>query len=1143
MQNYRIGAAVNGGGEIVAIRNGAGAVEAFTTATDQTIWNFYPDPSSDTGYSGVSTGLQGTAVAAGVDAAGHIVLLAASTTEPQVSYVIETGTPGARWGSVQKLATPKPSGTVRIASIITAQIGGQLYVAILTEIQNGGTTVYDLCWSMWNSAKPAVSSTLFQTPSTNCVWLGTSGANVAFACVDGQISVYNVASKKTSPLQVSEQIPSLAVTTTLNAAQQNEIFAILNDGNVYQLTGGGKQIYVWNQISTGGSFVQIAAATSGVDTHILALSGSKQVYHWQTQQGQFSNGAVISTNAVLIGLATNDLNNVEFFTVGAGAGALRHTFLDATSTNWVAAALEVPTEGAVQEFISYSTDVTFADTLGAPLPHTPVTVAVSEQAEVMINGAVYFIDPTTPAQVSTNGASMLSLVQQTTTLGVPMLQISVPFMTPGTSIAIDQTAGTQQTLATVTGADLMNAKTLNGGYLLPDTYRTTEATTQLAMAVNACMNFDGTPDGATEFVLRRSPQRGAWLCRNTPAASLGRIRPRNAQSWRVSFENNTVRYETLTAEAAAALIDEQQKTLASSSLLTWLSTIGDFVVGVAEDIIDITTATFIAIAEGIQVAFTFVLDGVAYVYNAVITVIEEAFDAVQSFFARVGVEYKDLFQWLGFVFDWPNMLRTQQAIAYTVEQFLLFLPQAVGGIQSRLDSAFQNLTQNNIEKLFNWAVDTVAGNATIGGYAAMNEEALPAAATALTNASLANNIIYNGLVDNGPSSAAPPVMLPPSIMQQFESFLSEVSSFVTDAGATQAFQEALAYFKNISGSVDNLFSQLLAGLLKIAQGVALVVISGVQALIDALLQLVQSILQAMQQLLTTQWNIPFLTALYSKITNGQPLTMINLIALMGAVPATILCNVATKSAPFPDAESLTAFVTSFDAQAILAASGLGGTTNEDGAAGVALLESTGLPLSARSAYLLSLFSSVFTIIYGWVSAVLDIIPTESKPPVGVRSPTEELQVVLSIAAFVFELVSQACSIPWLSSSGSLQCSTPVERARWLWIVQALGVLLDAIFLATANIIPENYGDGGVLVAFFYAICESLAALMACLSAQNLVIAANVTYAVPGLFKLGRLSAIVDESGGLSLAVVGATDALGYTVSGLCSLVATSKSGF
>jgi len=64
---------------------------------------------------------------------------------------------------------------------------------------------------------------------------------------------------------------------------------------------------------------------------------------------------------------------------------------------------------------------------------------------------------------------------------------------------------------------------------------------------------------------------------------------------------------------------------------------------------------------------------------------------VEVFFAQVTIFFDKLFQWLGFIFNWGDILRSHQAIAYTANQYLGFLPLAVSGIQKTFDGAIANI--------------------------------------------------------------------------------------------------------------------------------------------------------------------------------------------------------------------------------------------------------------------------------------------------------------------------------------------------------------------------------------------------------------------------------------------------------------------
>ena len=75
MQNYRVTVPVNGGPEVLAIRNKAGAIELFTLGTGGDIYTFWPDTASETGYSqaALTSGLKAGHLAGGADAAASVV--------------------------------------------------------------------------------------------------------------------------------------------------------------------------------------------------------------------------------------------------------------------------------------------------------------------------------------------------------------------------------------------------------------------------------------------------------------------------------------------------------------------------------------------------------------------------------------------------------------------------------------------------------------------------------------------------------------------------------------------------------------------------------------------------------------------------------------------------------------------------------------------------------------------------------------------------------------------------------------------------------------------------------------------------------------------------------------------------------------
>src|SRR5262249_19812995 len=67
--------------------------------------------------------------------------------------------------------------------------------------------------------------------------------------------------------------------------------------------------------------------------------------------------------------------------------------------------------------------------------------------------------------------------------------------------------------------------------------------------------------------------------------------------------------------------------------------------------------------------------------------------------------------------------------------------------------------------------------------------------------------------------------------------------------------------------------------------------------------------------LTAEWDIPLISALYTKVANA-PLTTVDLAALVVAIPATTLSKLVYQRSPFPDDAAVAAFKTSFTAATV-----------------------------------------------------------------------------------------------------------------------------------------------------------------------------------------------------------------------------------
>jgi hypothetical protein len=1109
-QNYRIAAAVNAGSDVVAVRNGRGLVELFTVGSDNTVWSFYPDPTSDTGYTGVSTGLQSGPMSAGVDDNGSIVIF--TTQGLQVTYVVETNSASSRWSAPVSLQVPQPQGAVKISGVYTRQIAGQSYVAVLTKIVDVFGAVYSLSYAIWGGGTVAFQPTNVKFSSTHCVWLGQTAANAAFACVDQIIASYNIATTSVTQFPMAATFQTLSVAVASDGTGNDAIVAVHADGNAYRLTGGANhQSYSWTQLSQELTFLQIAAETNSAGgVELFAVSSDNRVYHWQpltaSPTGYSDPPIPIVTATALMAVAANDAGNIDLFSVGTAHNTLSHIFQEEESTSWVIQALKVPRHGEVEEYISYSSDVTFTDADGALLSGLPVIVHASEEARVSINGAVYFVDPHDPARVSTNAAGVLSFAQETGSLAIPALELSVPsMMAPGSSLPLPQSIVTEQRLQGTTGVDLMNAKDASGNFLLGPTFRTVATTDSLALAINHCMSLPAavpmTRQGGSAIDLSR------------------RIAPANEQHWQLSFNGGEVTYRALTRGEASALLAFKRASLPDAfGFFDWIEDVGDFFEGVADGVIDIVDTIVTKVGGAVQAAFTFIADGVTAVFHAVVDTVEKAFGIVEAFFNQVKVIFEKIFEWLGFLFAWKDILRTHEAIAYGINQMLGFMEGAAGGIQRIIDNGIHNI-QSRIATLFDNMAQSIGGNTTIGGYRQANTTPSPE-----LNSAVSNTVVAGAILDNLGGARIETLFREAIDRSPIDRYIAQLEQFADNTQAGAAFVSAIAYFQNLSGSIDQIFSQLLAGMLQVVQGVLQSVLSGVQALLDGLFQLIQTLIASVQATLNEEWDIPFVSQLYSFLT-GSDLTTLDLISLLLAVPVTILYKASQDEAPFPDGASVDAFRRAFSAQSVLQASGLGAGHGSDERL-MAVQE------NEISPDLLTATKAIGAFFQGTFSAFLD----ESVDPA--------LKKVLSPLVLLVELAVVFASCPWLNgATTSPDCTTETGTAATLWIYLCVPFLFDVVFIAGEGIIPENANDAGAIIVFLLGCGQLAVSIVASVPASPAATANYILASLPPLSKLGLLKAVVARTGGVSVHVVAFIDvayAIGGAISGAFSNVIPSN---
>jgi hypothetical protein len=1066
MQYYRAAAAAHGGSAIAMLRNGAGGIEIFTTATDGKVWNFYPDSTSDTGYKSVVTPLSGQNVAAGVDDNGRIVVLA--NNDLTLNYIMETGQadPNSRWSAVGAAKIDFTANTVKIEKIMTTSVAGHLSVALISYyMRQGNMSQREAYYCTWN-ATPAQAFTLadpFAPYSAHVVWTGTDPSNLALTCLESTCLSFLLATKTTV---VSNYIPPppfywpSSLTVETDGRSVNEYFTVMDSGTIARYRSDYAQ-YQWTALGEGQwppnlqppRFRVIASVRADDLIQLFGLTDTGRVYHIASQPGDMWDLPVpLHANVAGMAVCLSREGNIELVLVGQGQGTMIRMVRDKTSGDWQKIEVDVPSQTAIEKISAYATDVTILGADGAPLANAPIEVRASAEVEVTVGGAVYVIDPLTPARLMTNGAGRIAIAQPTDSLGVATLTFGLPnLMQAGQSVAVRQFAGVQASLAAVDQDKLLAATDASGAQLLKGKYRDPETAKALAKKVTSCMALAGSTQIAlrADGVTMRARKLGTGTHAVATAEHLDRIIISDAFThWTMSFDDGAVRYQELTARAAQALFSDTIRAHASAADAPFaIRSLGDLVRAIGDGIATVTNAALTTLGNSIQAAITFVIDGITYVLNSIVELVDQLFDLVEVAFVNVQVTFQQISEWVGFVFSWDDILRTHVAYAYAVAEFLNFLPLAVAGIQARIDTGItQAIAQ--LDATFDGLV-TQLGTGNMGTLAKNNEMDDPT-----FSSGIANNQFLDATMSNGRAAM---LRLPTRVTATgdgpLDEVLKELQALAGTLSALPEFRQAQEIFQNLRGDVTQVLSSIGAGLLRILQGVAKAILMGIKAAVDKLLALLSGLIQSVLDLLTAEVEIPFVSSFYQSVTNAK-LTALDLSALLAAIPTTVIYKAVTQAAPFPDQASVEQFKATFNRHTLLARSGLG-------PAGAAVTVSAP---GANFVKLLWIGSNISNLLYGWASMLPDLAEVD------VGAPVTTPVVLASTVALGFEIGGTFCGCPWWSSEPGLNCpgKTKDDAEKWLWLHGLAGVGLDIAFFVKDRTFPENNNTfSGTIIALIY----------------------------------------------------------------------------
>ena len=796
--------------------------------------------------------------------------------------------------------------------------------------------------------------------------------------------------------------------------------------------------------------------------------------------------------------------------------------------------------------VAFRTEVSFLDGNARPLLGARVRLWTDETATIVANGASFTTDNANAAVITTDLRGMITVITACNALTTPTLQLWADYMAENERVIIHPDSNLTETLATISGKDIINPAASSNPLLRDKTTlfpQLTEAQADgIAQAVSNAIQTVKKPAGMNPSPRRVSLQAmmsGVAAAPGSGGAVSSAIELTGSDQyarfvgagdiphWKFDFGSHAFTPMSQT-EVDAHVAALAPRGMVATTELAGASLWDDFVNGVKK------AANFVitTVGKAVQVVVSWVQSGIqtlTHIFNSVAEVGQALFGIFKQLLDTVVDAAKKIYRFFAFLFDWDDILTTKNALVQNVNDVFGQLNAKIDWvitkekaffdeIESKIDGGFktligllgkQNLSMINdaapsLQPLLPGAPGGVNASVAARRFAVLDQQrgAYGVEGNWLMSTSLANSGGMTGGAVPGYDADAFG-----SLGQAFQ----EIYTMIQGGKAVAAFKNAEDCFRQI-GTHPELFLQLtLQGVLEAMRGLADLSIEICKVVTTLLLKAVKGLFTLLMSTLTAPIEIPVVSWLYGKISGGATLTLLDLMCLIVAIPTTVIYKAFAGKAPFAPTHPL--------AEASLATAGLTATQKALKTAGAVAM----------------LINIPFAIL-------IDL--QEVKPPTGAGAPLVPRQPrwfeidaknfstrfpglgpnLLRWISFGLQAINYGTSAPWIYADPA-----PVfDTVNWIFGVIEF-VLVQGLFAVAASItgdvwwapwwVPCIVGTARLVIL----LAVLVAALFGGMPLEPAKVAAAIFSPLPAAAKFLRDYKIVVSTEGISLVVLGAVD--------------------
>ncbi len=644
--------------------------------------------------------------------------------------------------------------------------------------------------------------------------------------------------------------------------------------NYYNGPKGHFQVYN----SSGGDTLAYQLALP----EIGAAASTSAMYLMQTSSPQSGDaistlvaGAIISFCACECKDPDSNLL-VRHILLCAATGHMQLLSLDPVSEKWSPFALLDGNMKGVTEMNSFTTRIVIRDDTNAPMVNSLVTIKPEYPVMAFVDGKAIHLSTEITQAISTGSSGEITLISLTSDLSTPRFTVEGYIMPErkepmigfqdlqvltglrvGASLFVDPSASVVQKLKAVNSAtSLKNQRGSNGQYVfptdLPHSYYD-NAYTGLQKYLEA---YDSTQKN-TEGVKRWDPA--------VPQA----VMERTVFTWKYGQPQ----VEVLEKPEIVRMGAHRLQTFAgvdNGSIWSRLSNILSYLWTEWNEVKEKVVVVLDKLANGL---YSISVTVGSKVLSFVFELGSQVLGMLDWFFqTSLQVGFRDMVNWLGYVFDWQDILKNKEAVKQVSGIFFNAIPSALKNAKPEVREAFKQIRDYIaappvFDKKSREILDQKVGSGTKG----LEDDSPFSGPVAQWGMNKIKAYSESSDLKTEPVDETLARML----LDIFKDESDEVKQVV--AAITKYFEEADIKTKSFLEIFNEVIKIIVTG-----------AVDALEILTVALVDLFEKIVEIAQIILNTRFEIPVLTALYEEhIDPGSQFTLFNCLSLLGSCVTTI----------------------------------------------------------------------------------------------------------------------------------------------------------------------------------------------------------------------------------------------------------------